>query len=501
MIALRGLCHLAALIIALSPQGLCAAKSKPAQSPTGQIAAKFERLRSDPLRLRAFLMQMPKGGDLHNHLDGAIYAESFLERAASGGLCIDTTALAIRPPPCTQHQPRADQALAEQPGLENEMIDALSMRDFFPHAGDMSGHDHFFATFEKFHAAADDYSATLVEEARRAAAQHIDYLEIMWTPRVRDAIRLAEAAQWHGEDFANDLVPIARGIDPLVAEARRIVDMAEAQARSSLGCATHAPEPACMVTIRYQTYSLRIVSPQAVFAQMAYDFALTQADPRFVGVNIVAPEDNPVALRDYTLHMRMLRFFHQVHPGIKLSLHAGELAFGLVPPEALAFHIRQAVEIAGASRIGHGVSVMYEENPQDLLAEMKRRNVAVEINQTSNAQILGVTGTQHPFANYHAAGVPVVISTDDQGVERTDLTQEYVRAAETWHLGYRDLKSLSRASILYSFLPGKALPIAAGGEPQKPDAELLSTSEKARVQWKLEEEFDAFEHKILSQPY
>jgi adenosine deaminase len=226
-----------------------------------------------------------------------------------------------------------------------------------------------------------------------------------------------------------------------------------------------------------------------------------EADPRFVAVNIVAPEDDPVALRDYTLHMRMLRFFHQAHPDIKLSLHAGELAFGLVPPEALRFHIRQAVEIAGASRIGHGVAVMYEENPAGLLAEMREHNVAVEINQTSNAQILGVTGAQHPFANYRAAGVPVVISTDDQGVERTDLTQEFVRAAETWHLSYPDLKSLARASILYSFLPGKPLLLAADGEPRKPDTNLLAVSEKARLQWQLEQEFRAFERNMLGRPY
>jgi len=501
MITPSGLCRLAALFFTIAPAGQCPAKPRPPQSPTAEIADIFEHLRDDPLRLRAFLMEMPKGGDLHNHLDGAIYAESFLARAASGGLCIDTASLAIRQPPCNEHQPRADQALAAQPGLENAMIDALSMRDFFPRSGDMSGHDHFFATFDKFHAAADDVGATLVEEARRAAAQHIAYLEIMWTPHVRDAIKLGETSPWHGEDFPGDLATISHGIEPIVVQAKQILDTAEQQMRTTLGCATQSPEPACQITIRYQTYSLRTVSPQGVFAQMAYDFALTQADPRFVGVNIVAPEDNPVALRDYTLHMTMLAFFHQAHPGIKLSLHAGELAFGLVPPEELRFHIWQAMEIAGASRIGHGVDVMYEENPLALLAEMKRRDVAVEINQTSNAQILGVTGAHHPFANYRAAGVPVVISTDDQGVERTDLTQEFVRAAETWHLGYRDLKSLARASIRYSFLPGQPLSLTADGAPLKPDPNLLSGSEKARLQWKLEQALNVFERNMLGRPY
>jgi adenosine deaminase len=453
--------------------------------PTARVAGIFERLRNDPLRLRAFLAEMPKGGDLHNHLDGSIYAEDFLARAKETGLCIDLAAMALRAPPCTAAKPRADQAMAADPRLENTMIDALSMRDFFPRPGDQSGHDHFFATFEKFHAAAEDVGATLVAEARRAAAEHIAYLEIMWVPHVRDAIRIGQSAAWHGDDFAQDLAPTSADIAKLAARARQATDTALAQMRTALGCDTAAPEPACDVTIRFLTYSLRTLPPQAVFAQMAYDFAVVQSDPRFVGVNIVAPEDDPVALRDYTLHMRMLRFFHQANPAIHLSLHAGELAFGLVPPADLRFHVRQAVEIAGASRIGHGVDVMYETDPAALLAEMAQKKIAVEINQTSNAQILGVTGAHHPFANYREAGVPVVISTDDEGVERTDLTQEYVRAAETWHLGYGDLKNLARASILYSFLPG------AGS----------ATNEKARVQEELERQFAAFEARMLTRPY
>ncbi len=463
--------RVAAALLVLLP-GLAVARITAAPDPAARIAAAFEQLRGDPLRLRVFLAAMPKGGDLHHHLDGAIYAESWLARARSAGLCIDIAALAIRRPPCTARQPRADQAFVDQPGLGNAMIDALSMRDFEPHPGDASGHDHFFATFGKFSAATDDPAANLTEVARRAAAEHVDYIETMWTPNLHDAIRLAAAADWHGDDFARDLASIDGPIAQVVAQARHTLDAAEAQMRQNLGCGTQNAEPGCQVTIRYLPISLRTFEPKSVFAQIAFDFALAEADKRAVGVNIVAPEDDPVALRDYTLHMRMLRFFHQAHPAIRLSLHAGELAFGLVPPEALRFHIRQAVEIAGASRIGHGVSVMYEDDAAGLLAEMAQRHVAVEINQTSNAQILGVHGQQHPFGEYRAAGVPVVISTDDAGVERTDLTQEYVRAAQTWHLGYRDLKQLSRASIVYSFLPD---------------------AEKARMERRLDQEFAAFE--------
>src|SRR5438034_7427845 len=104
---------------------------------------------------------------------------------------------------------------------------------------------------------------------------------------------------------------------------------------------------------------------------------------------------------------------------VQLSLHAGELTLGLVPPRDLAFHIHDAVVVAGARRIGHGVDISYEADATALLARMAHDRIAVEINLTSNAVILGVKGHDHPLSLYREAGVPVVLSTDDEGVSRS----------------------------------------------------------------------------------
>jgi adenosine deaminase len=132
-------------------------------------------------------------------------------------------------------------------------------------------------------------------------------------------------------------------------------------------------------------------------------------------------------------------------------MHAGELAPGLVPPAGLKFHIRQAVEIAHAERIGHGVDVFYEDQPLALLKEMAQKKVVVEICLSSNDQILGVRGDQHPLPEYLRAGVPVVIATDDEGVARSNMTREYQRAVATYDLSYPQLKQIVRNSINYSF--------------------------------------------------
>ncbi|MCB0639466.1 MAG: adenosine deaminase, partial [Lewinella sp.] len=155
----------------------------------------------------------------------------------------------------------------------------------------------------------------------------------------------------------------------------------------------------------------------------------------------------------YWLHMQMFRFLKQQFPQVKSSLHAGELKLGLVAPEDLNWHIRAAVEIAGADRIGHGVDIAHEADPYRLLALLADRNVAVEINLESNAFILGVEGPEHPFMFYYRANVPLVISTDDAGVLRTNLTAQYVRLAQDYPaLSYREIKRLVYNGINYSFL-------------------------------------------------
>src|SRR5262249_4275427 len=148
-----------------------------------------------------------------------------------------------------------------------------------------------------------------------------------------------------------------------VTVARTEIDGAETRRRALEHCGTPQEMPACKVTVRYVYYVLRAFSKEDVFAQTLLGFELASADPRFVGVNFVQPEDGPTSMADYALHMKMVGFLHELYPKVHITLHAGEIAPGLVPPEGLCCHIRLAVEQAHAERIGHGVDVMYEDRP------------------------------------------------------------------------------------------------------------------------------------------
>jgi adenosine deaminase len=206
--------------------------------------------------------------------------------------------------------------------------------------------------------------------------------------------------------------------------------------------------------------------------------------------------------------MRMIGFLRELYPGVHVSLHAGELTEGLVPPEGLCCHIRMAVEQADTDRIGHGTDIMYEDDPSALMKKMADKGILVEIALTSNDDVLGTRDKNHPFPLYRKFAVPVALATDDEGIERIDLTNEYVRAVKDYGLTYADLKQVVRNSLEYDFLPGASLWDGAAFQrvvadckgdtlgaatPSSTCAAFLKGSEKAKQQWELERRFTAFE--------
>jgi len=494
---------LAGLVMGLMASPVLAAPAAPVTAEA-RAAARFDAVVHDGAQLRQFLQAMPKGGDLHNHLWGAPYAEDFLAWAGDDGLCVATTAQpSIVPGPCDGPGKVPARDLGRKdPGLYNRTVDALSVRNFTPDpAAAASGHDQFFSTFGRFAAVAVGTMGPMIAVTREYAAQdHVGYVESSANANAMRAFAVAGQGAYDG-DFAASLARLSPGLPAMVEQVRKEMDAALAEADRRQGCKPGAPARSgpCSVVLGFQPFVERAQPPGFAFAQMLAAFALVEADPRFVGVNIVNPEDDPISLADYSLHMRMFRFLAGRYPKVPMALHAGELTLGLVPPRDLTFHLREAVEVAGARRIGHGVDIAYERDSAGLLARMARDRVAVEINLTSNDVILGVKGRDHPLALYRKAGVPVVLSTDDEGVSRIDLTHEFMRAATEHGLRYRDLKAMARDSLDYAFLPGASLwasgrtPVTACASAGPACEAFLAKSPRAAAQWRLERDFEAFE--------
>ena len=485
--------------------------------------------------LYALLKTMPKGADLHMHLSGAIYAETFIADAAHDGLCIAPVeagappvaigqdALHFVPPQdgklnkCDKGEVPVADALKNQ-ALYDLLVDSFSMRAFVSREA-INGHDQFFATFGRWSGMKDHSGEWLDEVATRAAAQNEQYLEIMQTPTFTHAAQIANKIGWpDGAESSVTPAQLSPLRDKLIAAGLRdevAVDRAELShsldVRNGIEYCDKANQasPACHVQIHFLYQILRGFPPQQVFAQTLLGFEVASADPDVVGINFVMPEDGYVSMRDYHLQMQMLDYLHSVYPKVHISLHAGELAPGMVPPAGLSFHIREAINLGHAERIGHGVDVLYEDNPLRLLHEMATRHIMVEVNLTSNDVILDVTGSDHPLHAYLASHVPFALSTDDEGVSRIDLTHEYVKAADDQDLTYAELKQSARASLEHSFLHGESLysapddfahrksacaaPITTSSTPSRSCQALLDANEKAAQQWELERRFAVYE--------
>lgn len=450
---------------------------------------------------------LPKGGDIHTHLRGAIYAETWLEWAVEDGLCADMQVPELR---FKETETCADSGwidAAEAQGFEPyrlELINALSTRSYVPTNG-WSGHNQFFGTFAKIAAKPERLGDQLAAVSQRAGKQNILYLELMETIVLPQLFPLVADVQMTGDPAADYRALLASPFGDQLIELTDYVrqQLAEAAVRKQdlLACGTDTPMAGCDVEIRFLHQVVRAFDPAVVYAQMILGWSVMENVPEVVGLNLVAPEDGFIALRDYTLHMRMLDHLYNARGAQNISLHAGELTLGLVRPKQLRFHIREAIEIGHAKRIGHGVAIGYEDNHLQLLEKMVEDDILVEINLTSNETILGVAGNEHPLLLYRDMDVPYTISTDDEGVSRIDLTHEYMRLAGTYRVPYFEIRQASRNSLSYSFLDGANMwqseacvaDLKRMTAPGAACQQLLGESDKARLQWKLEERFRDFE--------
>ena len=475
-----------------------------------QVGAWLSQNKGNPIALRQFAQSLPKGADLHSHLSGATYAEDYLRWGAEEGYCVDIKENKFLRPPC---MPYANvKLLSNITEREHDtLVKRMSTKDYIYSL--TSGHDQFFQAFDVFSVFSGSVKfipKMLAKAKNRAGEQRVLHVELMITLQYPAAKQLAEKlAQTGIVDFAGRAAWLKNnGIDALVQNATNDLAIIEQEYKKIQQCDSAARAVGCDVDHRWLQQVIRGGSPTEVFTQIMLAYELFKTNKSLVGLNLVGPEDGVRALRDYRLHMEMLRDFADQYPTGNIALHAGELTIGLVAPEHLKNHITEAITIAGAKRIGHGVSIGYEESALHTFALMRERGVLVEICLTSNALILGVDGTAHPLRTYIEQNVPVALATDDEGVARIDLSNEYQRAIAQHNLSYTQIKKMSRDSLTYSFLSGSSI-WSDGSSIRMVDAcesdqraeqltsasckKLLAESPKATRQWLLETRFTAFE--------
>lgn len=421
----------------------------------------FEKIRNNEAELTAFFSQMPKGGDLHHHFSGSIYAEPMLEDAINEDFYLNTVTM---------------QVLKEKPTLGNwERFSDINKRgELYAYkqkimekwsAKDYNGVSYpsdklFFESFEKFSPTIPGhFDEGLLELKKRAISENLSYIEtqlstipsfINTTDLTAFNIKLREAAVNKDEKAVKNLLEslyktFQKRDAKKYAQDFNINFVAKMHNELKIDDANF--------TMRYQNFVLRFMEPVDLFKNLVVAFISADTSDLMAGVNIVSPEDGENSMNDYWLHMVMFNYCHSVFPDVKYTLHAGELTLGLVQPEDLTWHINDAIYVAGANRIGHGVDMAYEKNAYSLLQYMAKQHIPIEINLVSNEFILKVKENRHPISLYREFNVPIVISTDDAGILRTNMTEQYVLLAKRYKdVTYDDIKQYVYNSINYSFI-------------------------------------------------
>lgn len=425
----------------------------------------LNKIRNNEAKLTAFFQQMPKGGDLHHHYLGSIYAEPLLERAIKNDFYLNTETMDV-----SKIKPNngnwvlfsvlnKDGKLKE---YQQKILETWSVKDY---NGSVPSDDLFFDSFDKFFPAADGHFAEgLLELKKRAIAENVNYIETQLStiPCDMDVSDL--------KSFNNQLRDAAKTKDEkkvfeLLDELYKTIQNKNAKSYATDFNANILNKlhqdlkiDDNKFTMRYQNFVLRFMEPVDLFKNAVIAFISADSSDLVAGVNIVSPEDGAISMQDYWLHMEFFNYCHSKFPNVKYTMHAGELTLGLVQPEELTWHINAAVRTAKANRIGHGVDIASEENAYDLLRYMSKNDIPVEINLVSNEFILKVKENRHPFTLYKQFNVPIIISTDDAGILRTNMTEQYVLLAKRYpEVTYTDIKKYVYNSINYSFIKDKSV--------------------------------------------
>ncbi|WP_417941649.1 adenosine deaminase [Flavobacterium sp. RS13.1] len=426
----------------------------------------FEKIRNNEAALTAFFQQMPKGGDLHHHFSGSVYAEPLLERVIAEDFYLNLETMEVSKTKSTKGNWESFSSIKNQgklPFYKQQVMQTWSSKDF--NGVSVPSDDLFFDSFQKFSPAIEGHFAEgLTEIKKRALSENVSYIETQLSTIPCD-MKVDDLNDFNFKfrqiASQKDEKAVLKLLDDLYEKIQQRNAKKYAEDFNSNFIARLHKDLKIddeRFKMRYQNFVLRFMEPVDLFKNLTIAFISANESKLVAGVNIVSPEDGETSMKDYWLHMVMFKYCHSRFPNVKYTLHAGELTLGLVQPEELTWHINSAIYIAGANRIGHGVDIAYEANSYDLLRYMSKNNIPIEINLASNEFILKVKEGRHPFTLYKEFNVPIVISTDDAGILRTNMTEQYVLLAKRYaDVSYETIKQYVYNSINYSFIQDESV--------------------------------------------
>ncbi len=404
----------------------------------------LDRLRGNPVQVRQYCEELPKGGMLHVHASGTRDLQTIEVLLDELDPLVDGAALeaSANNGTTTMLYPVEVERLLDLPVgnyLEQSDDDQAFIRELFFLPEDPPTHP-----FERFEAIfsinrillnGDPTRRLWVDEKthldflHRAASLGVTYVEFTDVMTVNDP--------------RQDL--LARWAEEWLAETG--------------------------ITVRWNVAFVRLLPPEvnAATTRQLIETLEARPSPEIVGIDLLANETNAPALETgQGIYVPVRAADDEGRIDLRRTMHSGELGLTANPRDAI---------LLGADRLGHGVKL--EDDPVALEFARRHRDLAVEINLVSNLLLRAVDSLDdHPFLRFLRLGLPASLSTDDEGMFRTEIANECVVAIEHSDVTHAELKTMSFNSIATSF---------------------ASDDVRERLFRGLGESFDAFEEKWRNQ--
>jgi adenosine deaminase len=290
--------------------------------------------------------------------------------------------------------------VAREHGVNLPSYDIEELRPYVQFTDDVPNFRNFLGKMEllrQFYSAAEAVERIACEAVADAAQDNVVYLELRVSPA--------------GKQIPPDQV--LRGVIAGVARATH----------------EHPIQVRLLITI-VREFGVKV-------AEQVLELALAHQDRGVVGLDLAGHEETHSGAPFAAVFRRARQ------AGLGVTIHAGEVGN--------AGNVRQAVEVLGAQRIGHGLRAIEDHHVVRLL---RQRGIALEMCPTSNLQT-GVTHTfyQHPLRDLYHLGVQTTINTDDPSVSDTTLTDEYLVAVMGMGLALRDIQQMILNAARTAFLP------------------------------------------------
>jgi adenosine deaminase len=294
--------------------------------------------------------------------------------------------------------------IAQEHGVDLPSWDLEELRPYVQMVNDSPNFHSFLSKFKllrRFYSTREAVMRVAYEAVADAAADNVKYLELRFNP-----VALAKMQGFSYEEVAEWVISAARSAQRDHGIQVRLI--AQIGRDESLAVARQVAE----VAIAFQ-------------------------DQGFVGLDLAGDELSYSAARFAEV------FRWAKGQGLNVTIHAAEAG--------RASNIREAIEVLGADRIGHGVRAMEDLSIIDLLI---KNRVTLEMCPTSNLQtgVISRLG-QHPLWAYQKVGIPVTINTDDPSISNTTLTDEYMVAMRGIGIPLRAIRKMILVAAESAFLP------------------------------------------------